>query len=53
MLESLNSGKMITDSRGDMQGVANTLHYYGGWADKIEGRTPPVRGNFLTYTLRW
>jgi aldehyde dehydrogenase (NAD+) len=51
-LESLNSGKTINDSRGDMQGVANTLRYYGGWADKIEGRTPPVRGNFLTYTLR-
>ena len=52
LLESLNAGKTIADSLGDMQGVANTLRYYGGWADKIEGRTPPVRGNFLTYTLR-
>src|SRR5262245_59363994 len=52
LLESLNSGKTVADSLGDMQGVANTLRYYGGWADKIEGRTPPVRGNFLTYTLR-
>jgi len=51
-LESLNAGKTIADSLGDMQGVANSLRYYGGWADKIEGRTPPVRGNFLTYTLR-
>ncbi len=51
-LESLNCGKTITDSRGDMQGVANTLRYYGGWADKLEGRTIPVRGNFLSYTLR-
>jgi aldehyde dehydrogenase (NAD+) len=51
-LESLNSGKTISDSLGDMQGVANTLRYYGGWADKIEGRTVPVRGNFLCYTLR-
>jgi aldehyde dehydrogenase (NAD+) len=51
-LESLNSGKTITDSQGDMQGVANTLRYYGGWADKIEGRTVPVRGSFLSYTLR-
>jgi aldehyde dehydrogenase (NAD+) len=51
-LESLNSGKTITDSQGDMGGVANTLRYYGGWADKIEGRTVPVRGNFLSYTLR-
>ena len=52
MLESLNAGKTIADSLGDMQGVANTLRYYGGWTDKVEGRTPPVRGNFLTYTLR-
>jgi aldehyde dehydrogenase (NAD+) len=51
-LESLNAGKTIRDSIGDMQGVVNTLRYYAGWADKIEGRTLPVRGNFLSYTLR-
>ena len=51
-LESLNCGKTINDSKGDMVGVANTLRYYGGWADKVEGRTVPVRGNFLSYTLR-
>jgi aldehyde dehydrogenase (NAD+) len=52
VLESLNCGKTITDSRGDLGGVVNTLRYYAGWADKIEGRTVPVRGNFLSYTLR-
>jgi aldehyde dehydrogenase (NAD+) len=52
ILESLNSGKTLTDARGDVQGVLNTLRYYAGWADKIEGRTVPVRGNFLSYTLR-
>jgi aldehyde dehydrogenase (NAD+) len=51
-LESFNCGKTITDSRGDIVGVANTLRYYAGWADKVEGRTVPVRGNFLSYTLR-
>ena len=51
-LESLNCGKTITDSVGDMQGVCNTLRYYAGWADKIEGKTVPVRGIFLSYTLR-
>src|SRR5262245_1081652 len=35
-----------------MQGVVNTLRYYAGWADKVEGRTVPVRGPFLSYTLR-
>src|SRR5205823_5754671 len=51
-LESLNCGKTITDAVGDLQGVVNTLRYYAGWADKIEGRTIPVRGSFLSYTLR-
>lgn len=51
-LESLNCGKTITDSVGDMAGTANTLRYYAGWADKIEGKTVPVRGSFLSYTLR-
>ena len=51
-LESLNSGKTITDAVGDMQGSANVLKYFAGWADKIEGHTIPMRGNFLCYTLR-
>jgi aldehyde dehydrogenase (NAD+) len=51
-LESLNSGKIITDSRGDVGGVSAWLRYYAGWADKVEGRTLPVEGNFLSYTLR-
>ncbi len=51
-LESLNCGKTINDSKGDVGGVCNTLRYYAGWADKIEGRTIPVRGSFLSYTLR-
>jgi aldehyde dehydrogenase (NAD+) len=52
VLESLNCGKTIKDSRGDLQGVVSGLRYYAGFADKIEGRTVPVEGNFLSYTLR-
>jgi aldehyde dehydrogenase (NAD+) len=51
-LESLNCGKTINDAKGDMAAVVNTLRYYAGWADKVEGRTVPVRGRFLSYTLR-
>ena len=51
-LEALNCGKTITDSRGDIGGMLNGLRYYAGWADKIEGKTVPVRGSFLSYTLR-
>ncbi len=51
-LETANSGKTISDSRGDMVDVVNCLRYYAGWADKIEGKTIPMRGNYLAYTLR-
>ncbi|HEX4148955.1 MAG TPA: aldehyde dehydrogenase family protein [Pirellulales bacterium] len=51
-LESLNCGKTITDSVGDLRGVVNIFRYFAGWCDKIEGRTVPVRGSFLSYTLR-
>jgi aldehyde dehydrogenase (NAD+) len=52
ILESYNCGKTIRDSRGDLGGVVETLRYYAGWADKIEGRTIPVPNGFLSYTLR-
>lgn len=51
-LESLNSGKTITDSRDDVAGVVNWFRYYAGWADKIEGRTLPLGKPFYSYTLR-
>ena len=28
------------------------MRYYAGWADKIHGKTIPVRGDFLVYTRR-
>jgi len=52
ILESYNSGKLIGDSHGDIQLAINSLRYYAGWADKIEGSTIPVRGSYLAYTLR-
>jgi aldehyde dehydrogenase (NAD+) len=51
-LETLNAGKILAESREDVQGVIDLLRYYAGWADKIEGRTVPVRGGHLSYTLR-
>jgi aldehyde dehydrogenase (NAD+) len=35
-----------------VQGVIDLLRYYAGWADKVEGRTMPVRGGHLAYTVR-
>jgi aldehyde dehydrogenase (NAD+) len=52
-LETLHNGKPIFESRQiEIPSAAECLQYYAGWADKIHGETVPVRGNFLTYTLR-
>ncbi len=52
-LETLNQGKPIGDSsRVDVPLTAACFRYYAGFADKLEGRTIPVRGPYLAYTLR-
>jgi aldehyde dehydrogenase (NAD+) len=52
-LETLDNGKPISDSRAaDIPLVIDTLRYYAGWADKIQGATIPVRGEYFTYTRR-
>jgi len=52
-LETLHNGKPIFESRQiEIPAAAECFQYYAGWADKIQGDTIPVRGNFLTYTLR-
>src|SRR5258708_1594732 len=52
-LETLHNGKPIFESRQiEIPGAAGCFQYYAGWADKIHGETVPVKGNFLTYTLR-
>lgn len=52
-LETLDNGKPIRDARAaDIPLVAECLRYYAGWADKIQGNTIPVRGEYLCYTQR-
>jgi aldehyde dehydrogenase (NAD+) len=52
-LETLHNGKPIFESRQiEIPAAAECLEYYAGWADKVMGETIPVRGNYLTYTLR-
>jgi aldehyde dehydrogenase (NAD+) len=52
-LETLDNGKPINDSRAaDIPLVIDTLKYYAGWADKIEGKTIPIRGDYFCYTRR-
>ena len=51
-LESLDNGKTFFESsRIDVPFVANLFRYYAGWATKYHGKTIPVSGPFLNYTL--
>jgi aldehyde dehydrogenase (NAD+) len=52
-LETLHNGKPIMESRNiEIPAAAECFEYYGGWSDKVMGETIPVKGNYLTYTLR-
>jgi aldehyde dehydrogenase (NAD+) len=50
MLESLDNGKPFHVARAaDLGLTIATYRYYAGWADKVQGRTVPVAGNYFTY----
>ena len=51
-LESLNTGKILADTRREVDRAAGCFEYYAGWADKVMGRTIAVPGDFHTYTER-
>ena len=52
-LETLDNGKPISDSRAaDIPLVIQCIRYYAGWADKIQGDTIPIDGDFFCYTRR-
>ena len=52
-LETLHNGKPIFESRQiEVPASAECFQYFASWADKIHGETLPVKGNYLTYTLR-
>ncbi len=53
VLETLDNGKPLRESRTvDVPLCVEGLRYYAGYADKIYGKTIPVRGPFFTYTRR-
>ncbi|WP_313805136.1 aldehyde dehydrogenase family protein [Sphingobium sp.] len=51
-LDAYNSGKLLIDARDEAGLVVNSLRYYAGWTDKIEGRTIPARGDIFAYTVK-
>ncbi|OAA55827.1 Aldehyde dehydrogenase domain protein [Niveomyces insectorum RCEF 264] len=49
-VESLDNGKSISMARGDVSSVVGCIRYYGGWADKIEGKTIDIAPDMFHYT---
>ncbi|ESZ92839.1 aldehyde dehydrogenase [Sclerotinia borealis F-4128] len=49
-VESLDNGKAISMAKGDVAAVSACLRYYGGWADKIEGKVIDTDPEYFTYT---
>jgi len=49
-VESLDNGKSIGLAKGDVGAVAGCLRYYGGWADKIEGKVMDTNSDTFSYT---
>jgi len=53
VVETRDNGKTFFESRKiDLPSTARTFRYFAGLADKVFGRTIPVSGSFLNYTLR-
>ena len=48
-VESLDNGKSISMARGDLGAVAACIKFYGGWADKIHGKTVDIAPDMLHY----
>lgn len=52
-IDSLDNGKTFADClAGDMDEAYNVFKYYGGWADKISGKTIETSPLKLAYTLQ-
>jgi aldehyde dehydrogenase (NAD+) len=50
-LETLDVGKPLKESRGDIDGVVATLVYNAGAADKLEGASIPLGPAFVDFTM--
>ncbi|XP_072050604.1 aldehyde dehydrogenase 1A1-like [Amphiura filiformis] len=49
-LETLDNGMIIGTSFCKTIGAVKVLRYLAGWADKIQGKTIPIDGDFFCYT---
>ncbi|MDZ7748008.1 MAG: aldehyde dehydrogenase family protein [Halofilum sp. (in: g-proteobacteria)] len=46
------SGKALDDARHEFEEAARYFEYYGGMADKIEGRSIPLGDGYVDWTVR-
>lgn len=51
-LECVDTGKPMTQARGDIQACARYFRFYAGAADKLHGETIPFESGFSVMTLR-
>ncbi len=52
-LETQQNGKLLAEMRAQANVIRDWLYYFGGLADKVEGRVIPLdRQSVLNYTLR-
>ncbi len=49
-IESLDNGKALSMAKVDVGMAAGCLRYYGGWADKIEGKVIDTSSDTFNYT---
>ena len=50
-LEALDNGKPVAVARVvDVPKTVGCYRYFAGWADKIQGKTIPIDGNYFCYT---
>jgi len=51
LVETLDVGKPLRESRGDVAGAARAFEYYAGACDKLQGDTLPLDTDHLAYTV--
>jgi aldehyde dehydrogenase (NAD+) len=49
-IEALDNGKALSTAKGDVAASSGCLRYYGGWADKIHGKTIDTDPDTFNYT---
>ena len=51
VMETLDSGKRLSEALGDVAGAAGCFAYYAGACDKLQGDSIPLGPDYLAYTV--